>query len=143
MLPFVLVENHAAAPMNRLHSGKRYGRRRCREHFAARGAVGQVLANEAGKQRFMPASAADEKGDLSLRNIGPHDAGGVRNPRQLNTLDDAGLKIVLGTPTAAPPRWLMDEYPDVAPVDDEGPATRVWLAAARRRCPARACAAGP
>ena len=40
--------------------------------------------------------------------------------RAMNTLDDAGPKIVLGTPTAAPPKWLMDEHPDIAPVDDEG-----------------------
>ena len=29
---------------------------------------------------------------------------------------EAGLKVVLGTPTAAPPKWLMDEFPDIAPV---------------------------
>ena len=32
----------------------------------------------------------------------------------------AGLKIVLGTPTATPPKWLMDAHPDIAPVDEEG-----------------------
>lgn len=31
-----------------------------------------------------------------------------------------GLKVVLGTPTAAPPRWLVDRYPEVLPVDREG-----------------------
>ncbi len=40
--------------------------------------------------------------------------------RAMNALGDAGLRIVLGTPTAAPPKWLMDEYPDIAPVDDQG-----------------------
>jgi beta-galactosidase len=40
--------------------------------------------------------------------------------RAMNVLGDAGLKIVLGTPTATPPKWLMDEFPEIAPVDDEG-----------------------
>lgn len=35
-------------------------------------------------------------------------------------LGAAGLKIVLGTPTATPPKWLMDEHPEIAPVDIEG-----------------------
>ncbi|WP_424130589.1 beta-galactosidase [Roseiarcus sp.] len=38
----------------------------------------------------------------------------------METLGSAGLKIVLGTPTAAPPRWLMDEYPEIAPIDERG-----------------------
>ncbi len=40
--------------------------------------------------------------------------------RAMNVLADAGLKIVLGTPTATPPKWLMDEHPDIAPVDIDG-----------------------
>jgi beta-galactosidase len=40
--------------------------------------------------------------------------------RAMNTLGQAGLKIVLGTPTAAPPKWLVDEFPDIIPVDAEG-----------------------
>jgi beta-galactosidase len=39
--------------------------------------------------------------------------------RAMNTLGDAGLKIVLGTPTATPPKWLMDEFPEIAPIDDQ------------------------
>lgn len=35
-------------------------------------------------------------------------------------LADAGLKIVLGTPTAAPPHWLLKAYPQIAPVDAQG-----------------------
>jgi beta-galactosidase len=42
--------------------------------------------------------------------------------RAIETLDKAGLKVVLGTPTATPPKWLMDEYPDIAPVDEMGNA---------------------
>jgi beta-galactosidase len=40
--------------------------------------------------------------------------------RAVNTLGQAGLKIVLGTPTATPPKWLVDEFPDIIPVDAEG-----------------------
>jgi beta-galactosidase GanA len=40
--------------------------------------------------------------------------------RALETLGSAGLKIVLGTPTAAPPKWLMDEFPEIAPIDEQG-----------------------
>ena len=37
----------------------------------------------------------------------------------VSTLADAGLELVLGTPTAAPPRWL-SEYPEVLAVDAQG-----------------------
>ena len=40
--------------------------------------------------------------------------------RAMDALGNAGLKIVLGTPTATPPKWLMDEHPDIAPVDEQG-----------------------
>ena len=40
--------------------------------------------------------------------------------RAIDVLGKAGLKVVLGTPTATPPKWLMDEYPDIAPVDEHG-----------------------
>ena len=40
--------------------------------------------------------------------------------RALDTLGAAGLKVVLGTPTATPPKWLMDRHPEIAPVDREG-----------------------
>lgn len=42
--------------------------------------------------------------------------------RAMDVLGAAGLKIVLGTPTATPPKWLMDEYPEIAPVDAQGRA---------------------
>ena len=35
-----------------------------------------------------------------------------------------GLKIVLGTPTAGPPRWLVELHPEILPVDREVPSTR-------------------
>ena len=37
--------------------------------------------------------------------------------RAIETLAAAGLKLVLGTPTATPPKWLCDKYPDILPVD--------------------------
>lgn len=40
--------------------------------------------------------------------------------RAMDTLHAAGLKIVLGTPTATPPKWLVDECPDILPVDEQG-----------------------
>ena len=40
--------------------------------------------------------------------------------RAIGTLADAGLQIVLGTPTATPPRWMLERYPDMLPVDAEG-----------------------
>jgi len=40
--------------------------------------------------------------------------------RAITTLAEAGLKVVLGTPTATPPKWLIDQHPDILPVD---PAT--------------------
>ncbi|MEX3007166.1 beta-galactosidase [Hoeflea sp. TYP-13] len=40
--------------------------------------------------------------------------------RAIDILHEAGLKIILGTPTATPPKWLVDEMPDMLPVDAEG-----------------------
>lgn len=40
--------------------------------------------------------------------------------RAILTLRDAGLKIVLGTPTATPPRWMMTKHPDMVAVDVDG-----------------------
>jgi len=38
----------------------------------------------------------------------------------INTLGEAGLELVLGTPTATPPRWMLDRYPDMLAVDAAG-----------------------
>ncbi len=40
--------------------------------------------------------------------------------RAMDVLQGAGLKIVLGTPTATPPRWMLEKHPDMLPVDVEG-----------------------
>jgi len=38
----------------------------------------------------------------------------------IETLAAAGLQLVLGTPTAAPPAWLVERHPDILPVDAAG-----------------------
>jgi beta-galactosidase len=40
--------------------------------------------------------------------------------RAIDTLGKAGLQVVLGTPTATPPRWMLDRYPDMLAVDAQG-----------------------
>ncbi len=40
--------------------------------------------------------------------------------RAIDTLHGAGLRIVLGTPTATPPKWLVDAMPDMLPVGADG-----------------------
>ena len=40
--------------------------------------------------------------------------------RAVATLGSAGLKVVLGTPTATPPRWMITKHPDMHGVDKEG-----------------------
>jgi beta-galactosidase len=44
--------------------------------------------------------------------------------RVMDLLHVQGLKVVLGTPTAAPPRWLLKKLPDMAFVDAQGRALR-------------------
>ena len=40
--------------------------------------------------------------------------------RAIETLGAQGLKVVLGTPTATPPRWMLDRHPDMLAVDAQG-----------------------
>lgn len=40
--------------------------------------------------------------------------------RAIDLLAQHGLKIVLGTPTAAPPQWLAEAYPEILHVDQHG-----------------------
>lgn len=44
--------------------------------------------------------------------------------RAIATLGKAGLKVVIGTPTATPPKWLVDEMPDILPVDPDSGTVR-------------------
>jgi beta-galactosidase len=40
--------------------------------------------------------------------------------RALKVLNAHGIKAVLGTPTASPPAWLYEKYPDIAAMDPNG-----------------------
>lgn len=40
------------------------------------------------------------------------------------SLTNAGLKVVMGTPTATPPKWLIDQWPEILPVDPDTGRTR-------------------
>jgi beta-galactosidase len=40
--------------------------------------------------------------------------------RAMDLLGKAGIHIVLGTPTAAPPIWLAKKHPEILPVDESG-----------------------
>ncbi|MEX3955231.1 beta-galactosidase [Trinickia sp. EG282A] len=40
--------------------------------------------------------------------------------RAVDTLGRAGLEIVMCTPTATPPKWLIDKHPDILPVGADG-----------------------
>jgi len=40
--------------------------------------------------------------------------------RAIEVLGAAGLKVILGTPTATPPRWMIDKHPDMLAVDENG-----------------------
>ncbi|WP_170330550.1 beta-galactosidase [Ruegeria arenilitoris] len=38
----------------------------------------------------------------------------------IDILGDAGLRVMMSTPTAAPPKWLINEYPEILPVGPDG-----------------------
>ncbi|MEJ2000942.1 MAG: beta-galactosidase, partial [Maritimibacter sp.] len=40
--------------------------------------------------------------------------------RAIEVLGAAGLKVVLGTPTATPPRWMATKHPDMFAIDADG-----------------------
>ena len=42
----------------------------------------------------------------------------------VDCLTNAGLKVVMGTPTATPPKWLIDQHPEILPVDPDTGRTR-------------------
>ncbi len=44
--------------------------------------------------------------------------------RAIDTLAGTGLQVVLGTPTATPPKWLVDRMPDMLPVGPDGNVRR-------------------
>ncbi|OXC78212.1 beta-galactosidase [Caballeronia sordidicola] len=40
--------------------------------------------------------------------------------RAIDVLANAGLKVVMCTPTATPPKWLIDRHPDILPIGADG-----------------------
>jgi hypothetical protein len=54
----------------------------------------------------------------------------------MNLLTDAGIRVHLGTPTAAPPAWFWKQYPQARPVTREGmplgSGSRAWPARVHR-----------
>ncbi|MEM5553359.1 beta-galactosidase [Pseudocolwellia sp. AS88] len=46
--------------------------------------------------------------------------------RAIETLAAAGLEVIMCTPTATPPKWLIDKYPDILPVDINTGVTRAF-----------------
>jgi beta-galactosidase len=49
---------------------------------------------------------------------GRHDFDWMR--RVMDRMHAAGIRVVLGTPTAAPPLWLAEKHPEILPVDENG-----------------------
>ncbi len=49
---------------------------------------------------------------------GKYDFGWLK--RVMDLLGKAGIKVVLATPTAAPPIWLARKHPEILPVDERG-----------------------
>ena len=52
------------------------------------------------------------------REEGKYDFDWLR--RAMSVMGKAGIKVVLGTPTAAPPIWLTQKYPEILPLDERG-----------------------
>jgi beta-galactosidase len=40
--------------------------------------------------------------------------------RAMDVMHDAGIQVMLGTPTAAPPVWLLQQHPEILPLDEHG-----------------------
>ncbi len=53
--------------------------------------------------------------------------------RAISILQSHGMRILLGTPTASPPPWLMRQYPDIFRVREDG--QRVTFGNRREYCP--------
>ncbi len=55
---------------------------------------------------------------LCEREEGKFDFGWLK--RCMDVMHAAGIEVVLGTPTAAPPVWLLQKHPEILPVDENG-----------------------
>ena len=40
--------------------------------------------------------------------------------RAIDVLGSAGLRVILGTPTATPPRWMAEKHPDMFAISEQG-----------------------
>ncbi len=66
--------------------------------------------------------------------------------RAIDTLHKHGLRVVMCTPTATPPKWLIEQFPGIVPLDEQGRARGFgsrrhytfsspdWLRESRRIC---------
>lgn len=61
-------------------------------------------------------------GEFAWSKIEPNE--GVYNwgwlDRAISTLGQNDLKVILGTPTATPPRWMVDKFPDMLAIKEDG-----------------------
>lgn len=55
---------------------------------------------------------------LCEREEGKYDFDWLR--RAMDVMGKRGIKVILGTPTAAPPLWLSKKHPEILPVDERG-----------------------
>ena len=53
--------------------------------------------------------------------------------RAIDILAARDISVILGTPTAAPPAWLVDEHPEILPVNEDG--QRAGFGMRRHYCP--------
>jgi len=63
------------------------------------------------------------------REEGQYDFAWLR--RVMDIMGNAGIQVVLGTPTAAPPLWLTQKHPEILPLNEHG---QVRHAGTRRAC---------
>ena len=47
--------------------------------------------------------------------------------RTLDAMHEAGLEVTLCTPTATPPKWLMDQYPSIYAVGSGRSSAWIWF----------------
>ena len=55
--------------------------------------------------------------------------------RAIETLGEAGLRVVMCTPTATPPKWLVDRDSDILPVGADGQLRGFGSRRPNCRCP--------
>ncbi len=80
-----------------------------------------IWARDAGRMRDMGLTHV-RIGEFSWSRVEPEPGQLVWGwlDRAIMTLNDAGLKIILGTPTATPPKWLVDSMPGMIALDADG-----------------------